>query len=384
MAVAIACAVAAYAVTVGAEKRRYPGIAASVPAPPASSSTRVDPKWPFVGAYTGPGAKGVERLRDWEAWSGVRTRFALDFAPADSWTLIEGGDWQLAPWADSGRRLIYSVPLFPKAQGNLSECAAGDYDGHWSALARNLVEHRLADTVVRPGWEFNGNWYGWASAGQESAYVACFRHVVDAMRAVYGQHFAFLWNPVLGTEFSAAEPAYPGDGYIDFVGIDVYDTSWVRGTYPVAADTSAERRAAVREAVWSTILDGSRGLRYWMRYAAAHGKRPVIPEWGLSERTDGHGGGDNPYFIERMLAFLADPANRPAFAMYFEAEAPLSGGLNEHRMALDPPVFPLAAARFRRLVASTDSADFGSDADRRQPPRSAGYGRFTRNVALTS
>ncbi|MFB9449738.1 hypothetical protein Dvina_01575 [Dactylosporangium vinaceum] len=298
-------------------------------------------KWPFLGAYTGAGQVGVDRLPGWEAWAGVPSRFGADFAPADSWSLIEGGDWQLRPWADSGRRLIFSVPLFPKGQGSLAGCAAGDYDGHWSRLGRNLVEYRLAHTIVRPGWEFNGDWYPWASAGREAQFAACFRHVVDAMRAVAGQRFEFVWNPVLGSAYAAAEPAYPGDAYVDYVGVDVYDMSWTPGTYPQAA----------HEAVWGTTLEGGQGLRHWLEFATAHGKRFAVPEWGLSRRADGHGGGDNPYFVERMLSFLAGPGVRPAFAMYFDVAVPLDdGSVNQHRISAQPPVFPQAAASFRAIV----------------------------------
>jgi hypothetical protein len=226
------------------------------------------------------------------------------------------------------------------------------YDGYWELLADHLVAHRLVDTIVRPGWEFNGDWYAWASAGREGDYAGCFRHLVDAMRAAPGQRFEFLWNPILGTEHSAGESAYPGDVYVDYVGVDVYDTSWVRGTYPLPVDAGEERRAAVGRTVWKAILDGGWGLREWARFASAHGKALVVPEWGLSARTDGHGGGDNAYFVERMLGYLADPATRPAFAMYFEIDVSLDGGgLNQHRISAVPAIFPVASKRFRQIVA---------------------------------
>jgi hypothetical protein len=309
--------------------------------------------WAFLGAYTGPGPRGVDGLRDWEEWSGISTHLGLDFAPSDSWDSISGPDWQLAAWAGTGRRLIYSVPLFPHSGGSLADCAAGMYDGYWALLADHLVAHRLVDTIVRPGWEFNGDWYSWASAGRESDYAGCFRRLVDAMRAVPGQRFEFLWNPILGTKHSAGEPAYPGDAHVDYVGVDVYDTSWARDTYPFPVDASEERRAAARRAVWNTILAGEWGLRDWARFASVRGKSLVVPEWGLSARTDGHGGGDNAYFVERMLGYLADPATRPAFAMYFEADVSLDGGgFNAHRISAVHATFPIAGKRFRQIVGT--------------------------------
>ena len=64
--------------------------------------------------------------------------------------------------------------------------------------------------------------------------------------------------------------------------------------------------------------DSPRGLAFWTKFAKAHKKPLAIPEWGLNRRSDGHGGGDNPYFIERMHAFITDPANNVLFHCYFD------------------------------------------------------------------
>ena len=37
--------------------------------------------------------------------------------------------------------------------------------------------------------------------------------------------------------------------------------------------------------------------------------------------SDGHGGGDNPYFVEQMFRFVSDPANQVAYFIYFEHDA---------------------------------------------------------------
>lgn len=132
--------------------------------------------------------------------------------------------------------------MFPHRTGDdgakLADCAAGSFDPQWTTLARNLVTHRLGTTIVRPGWEFDGSWYPWAADRRTAAYLGCFRHIVDAMRAVPAQHFAFLWNPALGTNQFPATEAYPGDEYVDYVGVDVYDTSWT---------------PASRAQVWNTV-----------------------------------------------------------------------------------------------------------------------------------
>ena len=308
------------------------------------------------GAYVGPAAKGVAALPAWEEFAGAKADFAMDFAAADSWANVTGPDWALSPWWGAGRRLIYSVPMFPHepsdkaaASGKtLARCAAGDFDLYWAQLGHNLVSHRLPTTVVRPGWEFDASWYVWAADGRKQDYVSCFRRVVSSMRTVPGQRFQFLWNPAIGLHEFPAEQAYPGDEFVDYVGVDVYDTSWTAGTYPYPAAATAQERQAISETVWNRLLTGPQGLQFWSSYAAAHGKRLAIPEWGLSDRVDGHGGVDNVTFVEGMLTFIRDPHNDVAFAMYFDADTAAG---DRHRISPADTRFPQAAAAYRRIMA---------------------------------
>lgn len=343
--VAAVVAVVAIAHTVSALPFRQ-GLAAD---PPGVSNV-------VYGAYVGPAAKGVLALPAWQDFAGGHTTYALDYAAADNWDNVTGPDWSLSPWWGSGRRLIYSVPLFPhqaddtaaESGKSLARCAAGDYDEHWAQLGRNLVSHRLPTTIVRPGWEFDASWYVWAAHARQQDYVECFRNVVSSMRGVDGQRFQFLWNPTVGLHQFPAELAYPGDDYTDFVGVDVYDTSWAAGTYPYPAGATAAQRAAISASVWNTTLTGPQGLNYWAAFASKHGKRLAIPEWGLSDRADGHGGGDDVTFVEGMLGFIRDARNDVAFAMYFDADTAAG---ERHRISPADTRFPKAAAAYRRIMS---------------------------------
>jgi hypothetical protein len=313
------------------------------------------PKDTVLGAYTGPAKRGKTALVAWHRWSGKGGGYALDFSAGDSWRNIAGPSWLLHPWQASGRRLIYSMPMFPHLRGDtsrtdaikLAQCAGGRYNKYWSKLARRLVERRMPTTIVRPGWEFDGSWYPWSAGGRVPNYVGCFRQIVTTMRGQRGQRFQFLWNPGVGLHEFPAEQAYPGNQYVDFVGVDVYDTSWVPGTYPYPRNATAVRRRAIAAKVWSAKLDGNHGLRFWAHFAAAHGKRLAIPEWGLSTRPDGHGGGDNPAFIANMVRFIQDPRNGVAFAMYFDAD---SAQGDRHRLSTSDSRFPVSRSLFRSLM----------------------------------
>ena len=49
---------------------------------------------------------------------------------------------------------------------------------------------------------------------------------------------------LLGTS-QVADKAWPGDEFVDYVGLDMYDESWAKDTYTWPAAASAEEIAAV-------------------------------------------------------------------------------------------------------------------------------------------
>lgn len=218
----------------------------------------------------------------------------LDFGSAKDWNDITEPLWLFTPHATSGLRLEYSLPMFPEnGRNSLGDCATGRYDEHWGELARNLVAGGLTSAIVRPGWEFNGDWYDWSAKGHVPQYIGCFRHIVTAMRAIPRQHFRFDWNPNVGPGKFPAEQAYPGDAYVDYVGVDAYDTS-----------------------SWKRLYAGDHGLRFWSRFAARHHKSMAVPEWGVA--GGGGGRGDDPGYIDHMLSFMTAPKNHVAYEQYFD------------------------------------------------------------------
>lgn len=329
--------------------------AAAVPGAVLGSSVASADATPSrLGVYTSSGSAGVSGHRSFETWAGAPVPYALDFAAAaNGWKDMENPGWLFDPWAASNYRLVYSLQMFPKTlqtslggPGALAQCAAGTYNSHWRTLATNLVAKGLGDTVVRPGWEMNGDWFGWAANGRTASYIGCFRQIVTSMRAVSGQQLVFNWNPGIGGGTFPAEQAYPGDAYVDQIGVDLYDWTWAPGVYDTkATQTDAQRQAAV-ETSWQSKLTGDHGLRFWSAYAATHGKTLSMPEWGLANRTaDEYGGGDNPYFIQKMFEFIYDPANNVSFASYFNSVSPDG----EHRI-FGSNAFPRSAALFTQLA----------------------------------
>lgn len=297
---------------------------------------------PAWGVYSDSGVRGSAQVRQFSQATGAKIGRVLEFAGGATWRDISQPDWVFKAHARKGYTLEVSVPMLPREQpASLAQCARGDYNRYWQSIAQRAVKHGVPNASMRPGWEFNGGWYPWSAVGQARQYRGCFRQVVTTMRSVPGQRFTFVWNPNVNDQKMPAEQGYPGDAYVDYVSVDIYDYSWT--LYRNNAATPAQSRAQ-----WQHRYAGSRGLAFWARFAREHRKPLGISEWGLAWRSDGHGGGDNVLFLDAMMAFITDPANRVAYATYFNN--PNRGDLR-HRIAGPGQGFSRSATRYRQWVA---------------------------------
>jgi hypothetical protein len=187
-----------------------------------------------------------------------------------------------------------------KPSAALEAAAAGADDARFRALGALLVKDGFAGAIINLGREMTGGWYDWSEQEcprtEPGCYALAWRHAVNAMRSVPGQHFRFLWTVFPGT--AAAIDAWPGPSYVDLVGTDVYD--WYGGpggTYPRTRSGQLDH-----DAKWRQILTQTGGLDWLAQLSRLTGKQAAIPEWGLDFHS--FGGHDDPAFITRMLAWL--------------------------------------------------------------------------------
>src|SRR4051794_11397331 len=119
----------------------------------------------------------------------------------------------------------------------LTDIAAGKFDSYLTAQGRALAAVG-APVAVRFGHEMNGSWYPWGqgvNGNTPEDYVAAYRHVVDVVTAAGAGNVLWTWSPitVISRPGVPLAPLYPGDDYVDWVGLSVYFSSPV-ATY--AAD----------------------------------------------------------------------------------------------------------------------------------------------------
>jgi len=265
--------------------------------------------------------------------TGAPLTLATDYLNgSNGWSGMEsvGG---IGAWRSSRYRLVLGVPIIPNGTGGtLAGGAAGSYNSHFVTLARNLVGGGEGDAILRLGWEFNANWYNWGvyNANDATNYAAFFRNIVKAMRSVPGQAFQFVWNSNgQGPTSYSPSQAYPGSAYVDYIGSDVYGNCWCSPFTPQSG--------------WAMQVSQPWGLDWLASFAAQVGRPIVFPEWSVDYRPDGHGLGDDPYFVNQLAAWMG--SHNVAWSAIFSYNAP------DQQNDITDGNFPQSLAAFK--------ADFG-------------------------
>jgi hypothetical protein len=288
-----------------------------------------------LGVYVGAG--DISAFKTFKSWLGARPGYVSDYLASTSWATISEPDWLLSRWSHSGARLVLSVPMLPTSgTATLAAEAHGADDAVFRRLAERLVAGGGATTILRLGWEFNGDWFPWSiQNGRGAEYAEAWRQIVTTMRAVSGERFKFDWcvnggsSLVNGVRLDPAA-AWPGDAYVNFVGLDQYDAA------PATIDTAASR--------WQLFVGQPYGLAWQRAFAHAHNKPVSFPEWGLLLGGDSAagqvGGGDSAVFVQEMFDWFA--GSDIAYEAYFDVDTSVGAS------ALSS--FPRAAVRYRGLA----------------------------------
>ncbi|MDP8968674.1 MAG: hypothetical protein M3N04_08740 [Actinomycetota bacterium] len=288
-----------------------------MPATAASAGSRAASATPApIGVF--PGGVAERTVTSFEQTLGRRVDYAHDYIDKSTWRSITNVRWLASRWSAAGfaGRTVLTLPMLPNRGGSMKAGARGAYNRRFRLVARRLVAGGQGSAVVRIGPEFNGDWFRWSIKGRGGSgrYRAYWRHIVRTMRAVRGANFRFDWSPNGGSSWVdggkrrlRAATAYPGNRYVDYIGLDQFDQSWA----PHAG--SASKR-------WQEFMTQTDGLAWHARFAASKGKPMTFPEWGLVRRYDGRGGGDNPYFVEQMHQWIQ--THPVAYHLYFESQDP--------------------------------------------------------------
>ena len=285
--------------------------------------------YPEINGYSNAAADATSAFG---TWRNTPVEVAVAWPDRRSWANFTRPNAFYANWAKQKYAKVFALPLFPANIGDtITGCIAGEYNSYWRTFARTMKNSGLAaeGSIIRLGWEMNlhTDW------GTPTQFAACWRNIVSTVKAI-APGLRWDWNVNRGT--SAGMPgdgvldAYPGDAYVNIVGVDSYDA------WPPANISGG----------WQQQLNGRYGLNYWLSFAKDHGKKLSVPEWGIASNVnvawDGHVGGDDPSYIKDMYDFFAANSADIAFESYFNST---EGGNSIY----DPTQNPNSAAEYLRL-----------------------------------
>jgi len=144
-----------------------------------------------------------------------------EFPTAQLQTLSNDGylpeiTWE--PWDDSSG---VNQPNY-----SLASIIDGDHDSYIQAWAEAAKAYGKP-LLIRFAQEMNGNWYPWSeqvNGNSPGEYVQAWQHVHDIFAEDGVQNVKWVWSPnVVGSGVSSnLAELYPGDAYVDYVGIDGY------------------------------------------------------------------------------------------------------------------------------------------------------------------
>lgn len=296
-----------------------------------------------------PGASGLDNLQSVVTSFDDLTGTTVNCLSAYIDTTQTWAQWE-QPWVTSSevgfsswvaqepqvRQLVLAFNMIPLSLQNVQNptkweqaCAAGHYDSYATKLGENLVAAGLQNSVLRLGPEMNGQWepdFIGTKVSQQKLWAKCFDNEISSMRRVKGEEFLSDWNPNACWGDYPYANYYPGNAYVNIIGIDLYDVGC---------------EAPYTRLTFAQLANEQLGLTHFEAFAKAKGKAMSFPEWGLAKLPSG----DDAAYIDGMGS--AFKTLDFSFEAYFDSSAPNLGSLPLG------PVTPLSVAAFQQWFGSS-------------------------------
>lgn len=184
----------------------------------------------------------------------------------------------------------------------IEELLAGKYDeklDDWAAHVKRLD----SNVLFRVGNEMNGEWSKWShkyTYNDPDIYKMAYRHIVGLFKEWHVPNAEFVWNPnnVSNPYFAwnAAEMYYPGDEFVDWIGLTAYN--WGKTDYQEFQYFDDLYKDLYR----TTVYD--------------HPEKPImIAEFGSDEK-----GGDKSQFVRGAFKRIGTEYPRIKLAVWFNKD----------------------------------------------------------------
>jgi hypothetical protein len=184
-----------------------------------------------------------------------------------------------------------SLGVSDSAQIHLQDIVNGKWDSYIRSRGAEMASAGVP-IMLRWAHEFDGNWYPWgiANNGNNPAlYATAYRHVHDLVVAAGATNvqwvFTFNNNPSPNESWNSAAAAYPGDAYVDWIGIDGYNWGLAPSWDPSGNDWSSFN------SLFSSAYGKARSIAP---------KRPVM----IAEMASSEDGGSKAQWINDLSSVL--------------------------------------------------------------------------------
>jgi len=262
--------------------------------------------------------------------------FANYYADWSQWVPTENGlamSWAALPQL----RSVTPVMTIPMASANefsnpdqaFKDIIAGKHDDVFTGLVNSWKSAGYTTIDARIGYEMNGKfvpWYMGDDPGTIADWIAAFQHIADVVHAVPGITVKTVWNPVTSNYTNQpTSSSYPGDKYVDVVGVDIYST-----VYPVVLYDWAKNDGTIDQTPQEWFANSINREHFWLNpnatqynpngydpaqwgfkqvlaFATAHNKPLGLAETGAGGDGTSTGPVDDPDFPKWLAGQLSQP-----------------------------------------------------------------------------
>lgn len=197
-----------------------PGADAST-APPFDMTPLLHPAKKYLGLEMADAPTSIAPAKQFASWVGGKPDLIGQYL---AWGTSFDSQAAQNAWSYGAMDFVIWEPW----NTSLAQIAAGASDQYVSAFAQ-AVRALNVPIALSFGHEFNGDWYPWGTTGGTPAqFVAAWQHIHDLFAQAGATNVIWIWDPndIWPVPTVQLKPYYPGDAYVDWVGITGY---WSEG-----------------------------------------------------------------------------------------------------------------------------------------------------------
>ena len=174
-------------------------------------------------------------------------------------------------WDNSDNKVVAEI----LTEGSATRATFNGWLDKLAAIAKGLkgADGKLIPIIIRPFHEHTQTWSWWGkSCTTEQEFIGLWRYFVDYMKAAGVHNFIYAISPQMDGQKVESDFLFrwPGDDYVDFIGMDCYqginNSVFVKNLIVLSALSAKKKKPA---GVTETGVEGFKVADYWITNIAA-------------------------------------------------------------------------------------------------------------------